>query len=123
MTRARDILYPPAFSEVITPTKLCDVDDWDELTSTEQDRLKCIMRANYNRAYYRQNRERAKQWQRDYNLKHKRKSRGLSRHARFLETRESVQRMFTPSDIMQSSMGRTALMINQILDGTRGLVV
>ena len=122
MTHAKDILYPPEGQEVIIPTKLCDVDNWDEITPEERGKIRLILRDNYNKTYYRENREKALKYQQDYNLKHQKPYHGKSRHARFLETRELVQAMFTKSDIMHSPMGKTELIVGQILDGTRGLV-
>ncbi len=75
-------------------------------------------RKEYLRKYYRENRERAREYQKQYSLKHKRKARsedlilGKGR-------REKIRSIFHQGDIMQSPTEKSIKMLDQILKGER----
>lgn len=121
MTHAHDILYPPDVAPVM-PTGMREVDEWDKLTPEDKTRLQALIRSAYQSAYYRENIEKAKAYQRGYSSEHRR-LRGFGSSKRLILKREPVRMTFTIADIMESSVEKTERMIGAILAGTRGLVV
>jgi hypothetical protein len=93
--------------------------------NTEQDHNiiltdKLAKRRLYLRNYYLKNKEKAQAYQRMYNLKYKKKFKKTD----FDDVgRSEIREVFNICDIMKASPEKTAIIINQIVDGKRSLTL
>jgi hypothetical protein len=76
-------------------------------------------RRTYLREYYRKNRERAREYQRQYTLNHRRKSPASCGGPGGTRRRETVKRIYNAGDIMRATTEQSIRMIDQILRGER----
>ncbi|UCG61004.1 MAG: hypothetical protein JSV52_11840 [Candidatus Zixiibacteriota bacterium] len=76
-------------------------------------------RRAYLRRYYEANREKAREYQRRYNLVHKKKVRMASKLDGASRLREAVRETFNASDIMQAPTEKSVQILNLILKGER----
>jgi len=65
------------------------------------------------------NKEKAKEYQRQYNLTHKKKARGGRGRASLVAPREVVRSTYNTSDIMHAPVEKTVRMLEKIIKGER----
>jgi len=63
--------------------------------------------------------EKAKEYQRQYNLTHKKKARGGRGKSSFTAPREVVRTTFNTSDLMHAPVEKTVKMLEKIIRGER----
>jgi hypothetical protein len=76
-------------------------------------------RRTYLREYYRKNRERAREYQRQYTLNHRRKSLVCPGGSGGNRRREPIKTVYNMGDIMRATTEQSIRMIDQILRGER----
>ena len=74
---------------------------------------------DYQRRYYMEHREKAKEYQKDYNRRTKSSSRPCGRRRQI--ERQSIQATYTSSDLLHAPTEKTIRMIEQVIRGERGL--
>lgn len=83
-------------------------------SNSETEDQKKIDRAEYQRQYYRQHRERLLAYQKEYSRKYKTKVKGSSDGSRRTRT---TRRSYNQCDIMQACPDKAARMIDKVLSG------
>ena len=90
-----------------------------ELTPVER----AVARRKHQRDHYLKNREKARLYQREYNLLHRKKKRFETNEKGCPLGRQTVKSVFTIRDIMSSSPEQPARMLEMILGGKRSLTM
>lgn len=94
----------------------------DELNLSPEQKQKLEARREYQRQYYQAHKEKAKEYQRQYNLTHKKKK-GPRGSTNQKAVREAIRRVMNSAEFMTADAVKAAKMLQDVLDGKRGIVI